>query len=261
MSNKESLSKTVLVAFSVCLVCAIFVSGAAVVLKPMQERNQLVDVQRNVLSAAGLLQEGVSIEEQFEIIETRVVDLRTGVFSTEIDPTTFDQFKAAKSGDPDISTSFDELDDPDSVKIGSREDYSVVYIVRDGSEIDKLILPVRGYGLWSTLYGFIALDSNLNTVSGLGFYQHGETPGLGGEVDNVEWKQIWIGKEVYNADGDVALSVIKGQVDDSRDGSEHQVDGLSGATLTSKGVHNLVQFWMGKSGYGPFLTNLKEGEA
>jgi Na+-transporting NADH:ubiquinone oxidoreductase subunit C len=122
------------------------------------------------------------------------------------------------------------------------------------------VLPVHGYGLWSTMYGFVALKSDLNTVAGLGFYEHGETPGLGGEIDNPRWKGSWPGKKVYQGD-DVALSLIKGTVDTSRAGSEYQVDGLAGATLTSRGVTNMVHFWMGEQGFGPFLTNLKAGGA
>ena len=114
--------------------------------------------------------------------------------------------------------------------------------------------------MWSTLYGFLALEADANTVVGLVFYEHAETPGLGGEVDNPVWKAKWVGKEVYD-EGDVAISIIKGSVDPSSSNAVHQVDGLSGATLTSRGVHNLLHFWLGDNGYKPFLTNLKNGEA
>ena len=101
----------------------------------------------------------------------------------------------------------------------------------------------------------------MNTVVGLGFYDHQETPGLGGEVDNPRWKALWEGKKLFNPDGSIAISVIKGSVDTSVKGSEYKVDGLSGATLTTKGVHNLIQFWLGKDGYGPFIANMKKGKA
>ena len=133
-------------------------------------------------------------------------------------------------------------------------------MVEHDGELDKIILPVRGAGLWSTLYGFLALENDLNTVAGLGFYEHGETPGLGGEVDNPKWKALWPGKEVYD-DGQVAIELIKGSVDASTRNAENKVDGLSGATLTSRGVSNLVQFWMGDNGYKLFLKNLRAGEA
>ncbi len=98
----------------------------------------------------------------------------------------------------------------------------------------------------------------MNTVKGLGFYEHGETPGLGGEVDNPKWKEIWEGKKAYTSSGEVGLTVIKGTAPPD---SDYKIDGLSGATLTSKGVDNLVHFWLGEQGYKTFLTKLKNGEA
>ena len=136
----------------------------------------------------------------------------------------------------------------------------MVYLIEKDGKYDKVILPVRGYGLWSTLYGFLALENDFNTVAGLGFYDHGETPGLGGEVDNPKWKAIWPGKEIYS-DGDVAIELVKGNVDSSTPNAENKVDALSGATLTSRGVSNLLRFWMGELGYKSFLSNLRSGEA
>ena len=151
--------------------------------------------------------------------------------------------------------------DEDIARLGRRENYSQVYLVQSPQgEIEKVILPIRGAGLWSTLYGFIALESDANTVAGLGFYEHGETPGLGGEVDNPRWIAHWPGKQVYR-DGDVALGLIKGSVDPSSPKARWQVDGLAGATLTARGVTNLVHFWLGENGFEPFLNNLKSGEA
>jgi Na+-transporting NADH:ubiquinone oxidoreductase subunit C len=80
------------------------------------------------------------------------------------------------------------------------------------------------------------------------------------KVDNPRWKSIWPGKRVYR-DGDVAISVIKGTVDTRAANADYRVDGLSGATLTTKGVNNLVRFWMGERGFEPFLNNLRKGEA
>jgi Na+-transporting NADH:ubiquinone oxidoreductase subunit C len=137
----------------------------------------------------------------------------------------------------------------------------IVYIVEGSAGLEKIILPVKGYGLWSTLYGFVALESDLNTVAGLGFYEHAETPGLGGEIDNPSWKAQWVGKKSYDSNNKQALTVIKGKVNMDRPESIHQIDGLSGATLTSRGVDNLVKFWMGENGFAPFLANLRAGEA
>jgi len=258
--NKDSVIGTILVAFSVCLACAIVVSAAAVSLKPAQEANIERDRQMNILAAAGLLQEGISVEEQFEAVETRVVDLRTGTFSDDVDPDSYNHLQAAKSTG-ELSSGFDELGTDDIAQIGRRENYSVVYLTYDENDnLDKVILPVRGYGLWSTMQGFLALEEDMSTVAGIGFFDHGETPGLGGEIDNPNWKQKWEKKQIYDS-GDLAFEVIKGSVDPNASDAEHRVDGLAGATLTTRGVDNLIQFWLGEYGFKDFLNNLKEGSA
>ncbi|MEH6588167.1 MAG: Na(+)-translocating NADH-quinone reductase subunit C [Halioglobus sp.] len=257
MSSNDSIKKTLIVAFSLCIVCSVIVSTAAVVLKPAQQANQALDRKRNILSAAGMLDENLSIDEQFAQMTTRVVDLRTGMFTDEIDPQKYNQRKAAK----DASQSDELSSSEDTAKIFRREHFAVVYLSENvQGEVEKIILPIHGYGLWGTLYGFIALEGDASTVAGIGFYEHKETPGLGGEVDNPRWKGLWPGKQVYK-DGVLEIAVIKGTVNPQAPGAEYQVDGMAGATLTTRGVSNLVQFWLGDDGFAPFLNNLKSGEA
>ena len=256
MSN-ERISKVITVAFALCIVCSVIVSTAAVMLKPAQEANQALDRKRNILAAAGMLEDGKSIEEQFAQIKTRIVDLRTGKFSDDVDAQSYDQRAAAK--DPSLSDKLSGAEDP--AKILRREHYAMVYLSESSDgDIDKIILPVHGYGLWGQLYGFIALESDANTVAGLGFYEHKETPGLGGEVDNPRWKGLWPGKQIYD-DGEVVIEVLKGTADPGSAMADYQIDGLAGATLTTRGVSNLVQYWLGENGFEPFLENLKTGEA
>lgn len=257
MSSNDSTGKTLIVAFLLCIVCSVVVSTAAVLLKPAQEINKTLDRKRNILQAAGMFEEGLTVDEQFAQVSTRVVDLRTGRYTDEVDAEKYNQRKAAK----DAALSIELSAEQDLAKISRRENFAIVYLVEDASGgVDKIILPVRGYGLWSTLYGFIALEADANTVAGLGFYEHGETPGLGGEVDNPRWKSIWPGKQVYR-EGDVAIELIKGAVDKANPAADWQIDGLAGATLTSRGVTHLVQFWLGENGFAPFLANIKTGEA
>jgi len=256
VSSNDNPRKILLVAVLLCVVSSVFVSTAAVLLKPAQEANKSLDMKRNILAAAGMLDPERSVEEVFAGVSARVVDLRSGKFATDVDAAEFDQRQAAK--DPAQSEALDT--EQDTAKISRRENYAMVYLVEEGGELEKIILPVHGYGLWSTLYGFIALEADANTVAGLGFYEHGETPGLGGEVDNPRWKNLWPGKQVYR-DGEVAIGLIKGSVDPASPAAPWQVDGLSGATLTSRGVTHLVQFWLGDNGFAPFLQNLKSGEA
>ena len=252
----ESVHKTLGVALVLCIVCAVIVSSAAVILRPAQEENKLLDLKTNILASAGLLQSGKGVEEQFEQISTRIVDLETGRFTNEVDPLTYDQRKASR--DPKMSVAL--RPDDDLAKIKRKARFATVYLVETDQGIDKIILPIKGYGLWSTLYGFLALESDLQTVAGIGFYEHAETPGLGGEIDNPTWKKTWIGKQAYNS-GEMAISVVKGKVDLTRPESDYQIDGLAGATLTTRGVNNLVQFWLGNEGFQPLINFLRSGES
>lgn len=257
MANRDTTSRTIAVAVALCVVCSVIVSTAAVLLRPAQVANKSLDFKRNILLAANMLEDGVSVEEQFSVVDVKVIDLSTGKYTDAISGEGYDQIKAAK--DSKLSDSLSA--EMDIAGLSRREKYSMVYLVREQGKLTKVVLPIRGYGLWSTLKGFVALEADLNTVIGLGYYEHGETPGLGGEVDNPKWKGIWSGKKVYDAEGQVALTVIKGAVDSGAPGSEYKVDGLSGATLTGKGVDNMVKFWLGQDGFGTYLDNLKKGEA
>jgi len=255
-ANKESVGKTLLVAFLVCVVCGVVVATAAVSLRPVQSKNQLLDKRMNILQAAGLYQPGVDVNTVFKSIERRFVDIDTGEY-VEM-PESYDQRKAAK--DPQRSERLSGKEDIAGIK--SQANVAEVFLARgDDGELSRIILPVHGYGLWSTLYGFLALEPDANTVSGLGFYEHGETPGLGGEVDNPKWKALWEGKKLYGEQGEVEIQVVKGSVDSKTPNAEHKVDGLAGATLTSNGVSNLLRFWVGENGFGPYLKRMQDGEA
>ncbi len=261
-SNKDSIGRVLLVAGSVCLVCAILVASAAVALRPVQAANKLLDAQRNILVASGLYQDGVNVSELFASrIEPRLVDLRTGELVDAktagiADINAYDQKTASK--DPKLSDAI--APEKDTASLKRKAHYAKVYMIRDSNgALEKLVLPVSGYGLWSTMYGYLVLGNDLNTVVGLAFTDHGETPGLGGEVDNPKWKAQWPGKQVYDEQGQVAAKLKKGSVDPNNPYEKaHQVDGLAGATLTSNGVSHLVQFWLGGDGFGPFLKNLKQ---
>lgn len=258
MAN-DSVGRTFGVALGVCLVCSVLVSVAAVSLRPIQAVNKALDKKRNILMAAGFIKPGEvvggeRIEELYKNVDPRVVDLATGEYA-DVDPASFDQRTEAK----DLAA---------SVAIPTKEDYggikrraqrASVYLVSQRGRVRKVIIPVHGKGLWSTLYGFIALDvKDINTVRGLVYYEHGETPGLGGEVDNPNWKALWDGKRVFDESGAMRIEVIKGKVVQGRPETVHQVDGLSGATITSRGVSNMLRYWLGEGGYGKYLAKLKQ---
>ncbi len=269
----DSFKKTVAVALALCLVGAVVVSGSAVILRPLQEWNKSKDEKVNILEVAELYQKGMDVDAVFKDIETRIVDLATGDYVDNVDAKTYDQWKAAK--DPAQSEAIPA--DKDIASIKRKPKYAKVYLVKQEGKLKTVILPVSGYGLWSTMFGFLALEADGQTVTGMNLYDQAETPGLGGEVVNPKWKALWKGKKVYNFSGkevhesnltekgqtieigEVALGLVKGSVDPSRAGSEYQVDALAGATLTSRGVSNLVQYWMGKEGYGIYLAKLRSG--
>lgn len=256
-ANNDTMGKTLLVTILLCVICSVVVSAAAVILKPKQVANKELDRKSNILAAAGISDPAKSVDELFQQITTKYVDLETGKFVDVA--SSYDETKAAK--DPAQNIRLTRDDDQAGIKTIAR--VQPVYLVESANgAVEKVVLPVHGKGLWSTLYGFLALEGDLNTVVGLGFYSHAETPGLGGEVDNPAWKALWPGKEVYGEDKmDPKIQLIKGSVDASTADAEHKIDGLSGATLTGNGVTNLVQFWMGENGYAPFLNNLRAGEA
>jgi Na+-transporting NADH:ubiquinone oxidoreductase subunit C len=241
---------------AVCVACAVVVSGSAVSLKDRQELNATLDKQKSVLIAAGLAEDGEAlsreqVEARFEPIRQMVIDTQTGEVLEDVDPIGFDQDRVAV--DPQTSRRA-----PTNPALVQRiPDRALIYekIGQDGKP-DLYVFPVQGKGLWSTLKGFFALDADLQTVRGLTFYDHKETPGLGGEVDNPRWKALWPGRKVYGPEGDVRLQVIKGRAGPPEE-APFRVDGLSGATITSRGVTNLIRFWLGENGFDPFLERVR----
>ena len=261
---RDSIQNTLIVASVLCVACSVVVSGAAVGLRSRQEANKTLDRNKNVLIAAGLIDEqdatAAKIEEIFEErIERELVDLESGqALSAEdapFEPATFDPRDAVR--DPSLSVEIPR--EKDFAGLKRREKYSYVYkVVGEGGQVEQIVIPIYGKGLWSTLYGFLALENDFNTVDGITYYEHRETAGLGGEIENKDWQAMWVDKRVYGDGGDVELSVIKGVVDATGPSAPYQVDGLSGATITSNGVTNMIQYWLGPDAFGPYLDGLRE---
>ena len=253
--------KTIGVALALCMVCSIVVSGAAVLLRPAQQANAELDRRKNVVEVAGLIDGGevsaAEIEELFGSIERRIVELGSGDFTDEFDDDGFDQRAAA--ADPEYGVGI--APDSDIAGLGRRSRYAEVFLVRDGDALEQVVLPVHGLGLWSTLYGFVALEGDLRTISGLKFYDHAETAGLGGEIENVAWRRQWEGKLAFDEEGELRIAVARGTVPADSPDAAYSVDGLAGATLTSRGVTNLLRYWLDEEGFGPFLERLGDSGA
>lgn len=257
MSN-DSVGKTLFVALALCAVCSVLVSGAAVSLRPLQEQNKKLDIRKNLLLASGLIKNSSAtqeeIDEAFKKVDVKVVDLSTGEVASDISPEEFDQRKA--SSNPKMSQKIPG--DEDKAGIKRRAKYAKVYEVMDDGEVSMIVLPVHGKGLWSTMYGFVAVSPDASTVKGLGFYEHGETPGLGGEIENKRWQQIWEGKKIYGEDFKPQIEVVKGAVSSDTPNSEYKVDGLSGATITSNGVTGMMRYWFGDDAFGSYLAKKRD---
>ena len=260
--QRDSTLYTLIVATVLCLFCSVVVATAANLLRPGIERNEELKRQRNVLVAAGLFDpqtddKSIVPELYAERVAGVIVDLAEGTLDTTLDFASYDPTEAAKADDTSTPT------EGNLMGISRRENAAFAYLVRaedDPNEIAQIVMPVYGKGLWSTLMGYLALESDVRTIAGLTFYKHAETPGLGGEIDNPRWKSDWKGKLAYTDDGQPNVEIVKGGYDRDDPSASYQIDGLSGATITSNGVESLVNYWLSDAGFGPFLERVKAGE-
>ncbi|WP_342608151.1 Na(+)-translocating NADH-quinone reductase subunit C [Vibrio tritonius] len=256
-SNNDSIKKTLFVVIVLSLVCSIIVSVAAVSLRDKQQLNAKLDKQSKILEVSGIdLSKGKIPDLYAQYIEPKLLDFSTGnlVDETKDGVSAADYDQRAAAGNAKQSIKLKAEDDP--AKIINRANYGLVYLVKNGDEVSRMILPIHGNGLWSMMYAFVAVEMDANTVDGIIYYEQGETPGLGGEVENPQWRAQFVGKKLFDENGKPAIRIVKGG---APSGSEHGVDALSGATLTSNGVQNQFNFWLGDMGYGPFLAKVRDG--
>lgn len=251
----ESLSKTIGVALAVSLVCSLLVSGTVVLLNRIQEENARRTRIRNLFMDFDLIQEGESVNDVLRRTDLMLIELETGMeiqkrdYGKIVDPGEFDLKVMARH--PEHSKALPS--DRDLAGIGRIPKYMVVYRIKDKNGIAQYLFQVYGKGFYSTLYGTLSLRTDLRTIQGISFYEHAETPGLGGEIDNPQWKTKWKGKQAFDNQGKVRIEIVRGRVDHSNPDAKYQIDGITGATYTTRGVNQLVRFWLGEEGYGPFL--------
>ncbi len=239
-----------------CAFCSVAVAGSAVLLRPRQIENRELDRQTRVLEVAGLIKPGqpperAEIRRLFQDnVRVVAIELATGADAPEIDLATYDPRRAAR--DPTTSRQAPE----NEARVARVPHHVLVYLIERAGSVDRLILPMEGLGLWSTLRGYLALSADGTTVRGITFYEHAETPGLGDGIDDPSWQAGWDGRKIFDQTGKVRLRVIKGRAGPP-DSDPFRVDGLSGATLTANGVSNMLEFWLGPEGYGPYLDRLR----
>lgn len=234
--QNENTAKLLTVALMLCLVCSLLVSISAIGLRPLQEKNKAYAKKMQILKVAGLYSIDSDVEKLFaQRIESKIVQLSSGEYVEHMG-----------EGETQLSPK------QDVAQINRRPNFVTVYLMRaEQGQDGKIILPVYGYGLWSTLYGMLALETDGKTIAALNFYEHGETAGLGSRITDPNWLKGFSGKRAMDALGRPVIKVSKVPTAQS-------VDAISGATLTSDGVTNLLQFWLGDMGFGPYLYKLRQ---
>jgi Na+-transporting NADH:ubiquinone oxidoreductase subunit C len=251
----DSAARALMTAVGVAMVCALVVSFVAVTLRPYYLANLEADRNLQLESILNALSQTAGDIDPGDV-EARVVELDSGLYSRTLDPLTYDARKAAT--DPTASTLIPPQFDLAGIK--HRPDHAVVFIMRnrDGT-IRILILPVYGVGYQSTLYGYLALAADTNTVLALRFYEQNDTPGIGARIQDPAWEALWSGKRVFDDAGGLRIGVARGRVTGGSTDFDYMVDAVSGATRTSLGVHGLLRFWLGDFGFGPYLARVREG--
>ncbi|MCA8988328.1 MAG: Na(+)-translocating NADH-quinone reductase subunit C [Planctomycetaceae bacterium] len=266
MFQRDTVGGTFAIAAILCVLCSVIVSATAVGLRPVKEKNEQLAFQREVLVVLGLFDKkkdgNDKIPELFKQVEPLLVNIDEGK-QAETDKVSVETFKLAEvSENPELTVPIPS--EKDLAGIGHRESITVIYLLRDTSgKIDQIVLPIRGKGLWSTMWGLLALDGDGKTVRGLTFYSDGETPGLGGEINNQRWKESWAKadcpKVLYDASGNVQISLYKGALTCETPNSEHLFEALGGATITTRGVESMMHYWLGDHGYKTLIGNLVSG--
>lgn len=251
----ESRFRTLAVAAGVALFCSLLVSSVVYWLRPLELAYSAIDRNRAIVRAAGIGGADAALDdravvERFVELERRIVDLASGDYTDAVDAKTYD-YRAAEN-DPLM-----RVDIPgalDVARLKTRPRYMPVYILPGDRGPSRIVLPVYGRGMWSTIYAYVALESDLTTIAGVAIFEHGETPGIGDRIENPSWLGQWVGKRIYAADGAFRFTISS---DTSVAAADYRVDGITGATVSSSGVNDAVRFWFSADGYGPFLERLR----
>lgn len=254
MLERESTLRTLVIAGGVALVCSLAVSLAVSWLRPFQLAHQSIERNRALVAAARLGDaEPLSdneVVERFLRFETWLVTVSERSYTV-----TSGAGADYRSAVDDPERSVELPPDLEGAGLGRRPRHMPVYVLRESGRIERLVLPVFGRGMWSTIHGFVSLGPDLATVTGVRFYEHAETPGIGDRIQDRSWTQSFVGKRAYDEAGEVVLRIGAAGGD-----LTSTVDAIAGATVTVGAVDRLVQFWLGPAGFGPFLAALRAQE-
>ena len=225
---------------TVSFICSMLLSLASEGLKDKKNLNIELDKKKNILQSIGIETVGLSSEmiiSKFNFnIKEQVINI-DGMIVNDILHKDLEKNINRRSGDTEY--------------YNENNKYFPLFI---SETMNSIILPISGKGLWSSLFGYVAINSkNYSTVNGITFYAHGETPGLGAEISKDWFKSNFVGKEIYNGGALVSVRVAKAGM--ANKSSSYEVDGISGATITSNGVEELLKRDLKK--YEPYFNRNK----
>ena len=260
MAKHKSTSQVFIFAFIVCVTCSLILAGAATVLKPRQEANAKLDVVQNILITVGhdaqTLRQNTPqhcfdlYEKEFNLL---LIDKNNQLaepakMRTELNTLGYPEGLIDGLDTTDLLRKFESKKRLLASRKGQPLEeydprYKLVHEWQPTGTVEAYVIPIEGYGLWDMIYGYLALDADLNTVKGISFYSHKETPGLGARITEEWFKDQYKGKTILNPQGKlVSVNIVRGKVADlyQGDATKHYVDGISGATLTGKGINDFM---------------------
>jgi Na+-transporting NADH:ubiquinone oxidoreductase subunit C len=248
--SNESRTKTIIIAFLVSGLCAVLVSSATVVLRPIQAANRAAEEQARIGDlVAGIPGMSALLEDTGGTLSTVVIDLEAGRAATDI---TRDMLDTALTDAANWTT----LDaSADLAGLGQRPNYVQIFLLRTGEDVTLALLPITGQGYGGRIDAILALHSDMNTIAGIAITAHSETPGLGGRIEDPSWQQGFPDTLLRDDSDDLRFAVARGDAT-----SPFEVDGITGATRTGRGVTGMVRFWLGPDGYGPLLAAIQRGD-
>ncbi len=256
MSRESSLRALVVVTLVVA-VCSLLVSTAVVLLRPIQQDYGAVEQARNVVRLIGDSHSDPDENDdlllrRFRALDARVVDFESGRFLPNAPGPGLEPFISQHAQTTAVPVA------QDLARLGVRANRVIVYLVWGQHGLERMVFPVHGMGMWSTLRGYVALGSDLNTIADVSIYEQSETPGVGDQITRPGWLAKWRGRKIYDDNGVPQFAVASGKVEPGSASALHGVDAISGATVTTDAVTAMVRFWFGPWGYQSLLENLRE---
>ncbi|HSV98091.1 MAG TPA: NADH:ubiquinone reductase (Na(+)-transporting) subunit C [Spirochaetota bacterium] len=256
---RQGNAYTLIFLAAVALAASLVLSLASHLLKERQVLLQRADMKRNILIAAGFMECYADAHEAKREMDPGICADVHLYYQAHMRALLLDH-RGKVVDEPGTRP---ELVDParEAEKPPGKRRYPVflrVDSIKGKEVVSAYCIPIYGKGLWSSLYGYLALEPDLNTVKGLTFHKQGETPGLGAEIQSRWFQDGFKGKKILDGGGNlVSITVLKGKLDPSSPQAAHLVDGISGATLTTKGVTELLMRSL--SMYEPYFTMIRRG--